>query len=86
MFKLLLFRIIIIIIIIICMTVFSNTCIGFRGFLPTVTYLGDEAKSSRPISVLGGNSRVKSSRDRYQVYIEGATAPLPWPYRCGSYV
>lgn len=46
MFKLLLFRIIIIIIIIIiCMTVFSNTCIGFRGFLPTVTYLGDEKQS-----------------------------------------
>lgn len=44
MFKLLLFRIIIIIIII-CMTVFSNTCIGFRGFLPTVTYLGDEKQS-----------------------------------------
>lgn len=55
MFKLLLLRIIIIIIIIICMTVFSNTCVGFRGVLPTGTYLSDEAKSSRPISVLGGH-------------------------------
>lgn len=54
MFKLLLLRIIIITIII-CMTVFSNTCVGFRGVLPTGTYLSDEAKSSRPISVLGGH-------------------------------